>query len=275
VILVYYAAMFLLAIPLLGLRTRALAFLALALAVAGPVAVSATDLISDPGLGLDPRLGDVVHHPVGLLLQLTLAGAYPVVAWMAYICAGLAIGRLDLSSRRVAWWLLGLGLGLASLSWAVSSVLLFRLGGLAHLRAAAPPDQRWTDAQLLWDPPPDIASWWWLAGRAPHSTTPFDMLHTLGSAVAVLGAVLLLTRVASVRRLLGPLAAAGSMLLTLYVGHLLVLSAGLFESNANVQFALLLAALIAFAAAWRRYVGRGPLESVVSWAAGRARAAVR
>jgi uncharacterized membrane protein len=275
VILVYYATMFLLAIPLLGLRPRTLAVLAGVFAVAGPLVVSAADLVSDPGLGIDPRLGDVVHHPVGLALQLALAGSYPVVAWMAYICAGLAIGRLDLSSRRVATWLLGGGLALALAAWWTSSVLLFHLGGLGHLRAAAPPDQTWTDAQLLWDPPPDITSWWWLAGRAPHSTTPFDMLHTLGSAMAVLGAVLLLTRVDLVRRLLRPVGAAGSMLLTLYVGHLLVLSTGFLDNNPYGQFFLLLAAMIAFAVVWLRYVARrGPLELVVSRVADQARAAV-
>jgi uncharacterized membrane protein len=273
VILVYYAAMFLLAVPLLGLRTRALAFASVALAVAGPVAVSVFDLTPDAALGIDPRLGDVLHHPVGLLLELTLAGAYPVVAWLAYICAGLAIGRLDLSSRRVALWLVGGGLALATAAWWASSVLLFQLGGLRQLRAAAPPGQSWTDAQLLWDPPAGISTWWWLAGRAPHSTTPFDMLHTLGAAVTVVGAALLVTRLALLRRLLRTVADAGSMLLTLYVGHLLVLSTGVLDAHPHAQFVLLLAALIAFAVVWRRYVGRGPLESVVSWAAARGRAA--
>jgi uncharacterized membrane protein YeiB len=273
VILVYYAAMFLLAIPLLGLRSRALAFASLALAVAGPVVVSATHLVPDPSFGIDPRLGDVVHHPVGLALELTLAGAYPVVAWLAYICAGLAIGRLDLSSRRVALWLVAGGLALATAAWGASSVLLFQLGGLRHLRAAAPPGQAWSDAQLLWDPPSGISSWWWLAGRAPHSTTPFDMLHTLGAAVVVLGTALLLSRLAAVRLLLRPIADAGSMLLTLYVAHLLVLSTGVLDAHPHAQFVLLLAALVAFAVVWRRYLGRGPLESVASWAATRSRRA--
>jgi uncharacterized membrane protein len=273
VILVYYAAMFLLAIPLLGLRTRALAFVALAFAVGGPLAVSAFDLTPDAAIGIDPRLGDLVHHPVGLVLELALSGAYPVVAWLAYICAGLAIGRLDLTSRRVALWLFGGGLALATAAWWSSSVLLFHLGGLQHLRASAPPGRSWTDAQLLWDPPPGISSWWWLAGRAPHSTTPFDMLHTLGAAVAVLGAALLLSRVALVRRMLRPIADAGSMLLTLYVGHLLVLSTGVLDAYPNAQFGLLLAALIAFAVVWRRCLGRGPFETVVSWVAAQCRRA--
>jgi uncharacterized membrane protein len=273
VILVYYAAMFLLAIPLLGLRTRALVFASLAFAVIGPVVVSAADLVPDRSFGIDPRLGDLVHHPAALALEMALSGAYPVVAWLAYICAGLAIGRLDLTSRRVALWMVAGGLALATAAWWASSVLLFQLGGLRQLRAAAPPGTAWTDAQLLWDPPAGISSWWWLAGRAPHSTTPFDMFHTLGAAVAVLGAALLLSRVALVRRLLRPIADAGSMVLTLYVGHLLVLSTGVLDAHPHAQFVLLLAALIAFAVGWRRYAGRGPLERVVSWAAARARTA--
>jgi hypothetical protein len=46
-----------------------------------------------------------------------------------YLCVGLAIGRLDLGSPRVAWWLLGGGLALAVVSRAVSVVVLYRLGG--------------------------------------------------------------------------------------------------------------------------------------------------
>jgi hypothetical protein len=257
------------------LRPRALAFIAGTVAVVGPVVVWVTPFGPDPALGIDPRLGDVVHHPMGLLSLVVLTGAYPVVAWMAYICAGLAIGRCDLRSTRLAVWLLAGGLALALAAWWTSSVLLFQFGGLRHLRAGLPPGHDWTDAQLLWDPPADAESTaWWLVGRAPHSSTSFDVLHTLGSAAAVVGAALLLTRLPPIRRVLRAVGDAGSMILTLYVGHLLALSTNMLDSNQPAQFLVLLIAMVAFAVVWRRYVGQGPLEFVISWAAGRARATV-
>lgn len=57
-----------------------------------------------------------------------------------------------------------------------------------------------------------------------HSTSPFDLLHTLGAATALLAAVLLPTRITVVRRALLPPAAAGSMPLTLDTAHVLFLA---------------------------------------------------
>ena len=37
-------------------------------------------------------------------------------------------------------------------------------------------------------------SWWWLAVALPHSSTPFDLARTIGTSLAVLGAMLLLDR---------------------------------------------------------------------------------
>ena len=37
-------------------------------------------------------------------------------------------------------------------------------------------------------------SWWWLAVSAPHSGTPLDLLHTTGTALAVIGGCLLSPR---------------------------------------------------------------------------------
>jgi len=122
------------------------------------------------------------------------------------------------------------GLGLAVTARMVSDILLFRLGGIRHLLDAGLSGSDLVEARnkLLWDPEP-TSSWWYLALPAPHSTTPVDMVHTLGSAMAVLGAALLLSRIPVVASLLRPLAAAGAMTLTLYCGHLLVLATGVFD----------------------------------------------
>jgi hypothetical protein len=117
------------------------------------------------------------------------------VVYAAYICAGLAIGRLDLTSRQVAWWLFGGGIVLSIVARLSSAFVLYPLGGLGALISQSPPDgtSDGTVQTLLWEPD-SPTSWWYLAPPAPHSHTPVGLVHTLGSAVAVLGAALLLTR---------------------------------------------------------------------------------
>ena len=197
------------------------------------------------------------------------------MAFMAYICAGLAIGRLNLSSPRVAARLLGSGLALAIIAWVTSEVLLLHLGGLQQLRAAGlqagtPPSQL-TDTALLWTPP-DISSWWWLAVPAPTSTTPIDLLHTMGIAVAVLGAMLLITRVAA--PVLRPLAAVGSMVLPLYSAHVVFMAFDPLRDYPVISFVVQMGTALVFAVFWQRVIGRGPLETVIAVAAGRVRRAV-
>ena len=192
VILPYYGAMFLLAIPLVRLSSRTLSAIALSLVVIAPLVVLASfaaDLPSD-----EPTLG-ALAHPVELATTLLVSGSYPVVEYLAFICVGIAIGRLDLSARRVAVRLAAGGAALALVSWLASSVLMLQLGGLQHLRDAAPARLGASQARnvILWDPDP-VLSWWWLAQRAPYTVTPLRMLHDLGVATAVLGVCLLVTR---------------------------------------------------------------------------------
>ena len=108
-------------------------------------------------------------------------------------------------------------------------------------------------------------TWWWLASDAPHSTTPVDLLHTTGTALAVLGAMLLLA--GTLRGwgswLLVPLAAAGSMPLTLYCLHLLVLDAVAPGNRPDPMafWAVQVVGALVLAPLWRHLVGRGPLEA--------------
>jgi hypothetical protein len=264
VILPYYGVLFLLAIPLIGLRPWVLACAAIVIALVVPVFTLVIRAhLPDGDLGVDPTFGSLLH-PYRLAVALLITGVYPALAFMAYICAGLAIGRLKLSSTRVAARLLGGGLALAVSAWVTSSVLLLHMGGLQQLRDAAPPGtgpNQLTDNVLLWFPHP-ISSWWWLAVRAPHSATPIDLLHTLGAAMAVLGAVLLLTRVAA--PLLGPLAAAGSMTLTIYSAHVVYLAFDPLSDYPFISYVVQVAAALVFAIIWRRAKKRGPLETVVA-----------
>lgn len=272
VVLPYYGLLFLLVIPLLGRSPRALARAAAGFAVLAPVAIRAlAHVLPEPDLALDPTPGDVLHHPVGLLSQLLVFGEYPAPAWMAYVCAGLAVGRLRLTDVRVARSLFFGGLALAVTAWAAASLVLLRFGGLRHLWRAEFGYLDWAEGRhvALWDVP-DGHSWWTLLSRAPHSSSPFDMLQTLGSALALLGALLLLTRSAPAARLLSPLAAAGSMPLTFYCLHILFLATGVFDGTPYLQYLVMVAAALTFAVLWQRLWGRGPLESLITSIAKRA-----
>lgn len=277
VILPFYGLMFLLSIPLLWLSSRTLARIAVAVAVLGPVLLVATAGSGLPYAGAqnDPTLGTLVHDPVGLLVRLLITGAYPVVAYLAYLCAGLAVGRLDLSSPRLAKRLLVGGLALAIAARVGSAILLYPLGGLSRLVAVTAPagDGVPVAQQLLWEPSQGT-SWWYLALPSPHANTPFDLFHTLGSAMAVLGAMLLLTRLPVAERVLRPVAYVGSMTLTLYSAHLVVLWSGLLDGEPLALYLVMVVAAIVFALLWRRRFGQGPLERLVAKVAGRSRQAV-
>jgi hypothetical protein len=277
VILAFYGLMLLLAIPLLPLSPRMLGALAVGLIALGPVL-----LVVLARLGVeftytgDPTVGTLVSDPIGLFVQLLITGSYPVVVYLAYLCVGLAIGRLDLSSRRLAWWLFGGGIALAVTARVVSLTLLYPLCGLARLLAQTQLDGDPASAseRLMWEADQGT-SWWWLALPAPHSHTTIDLVHTLGSAMAVLGACLLLTRIAALRRIFGPLEAAGGMPLTLYTGHAFALAAAApLEEHQMALYLVLVATALIFAVVWRRLFGQGPLERVVTVAATRARLAV-
>ncbi|WP_433285900.1 heparan-alpha-glucosaminide N-acetyltransferase domain-containing protein [Pseudonocardia sp. CA-142604] len=274
-ILPFYALLFLLAIPLIGLPPRVLAGVAAGLIVLGPVVLVATAPLGLPyaRTELDPSFGVLVQDPLGLLVQLLVTGEYPLLVYLAYLCAGLAIGRLDLTSRRVGWWLLGGGVALAVAARSASALLLYPLGGLDALLSTAASDVStllW-EAQVLLAEAQSPISWWYLALPAPHSHTPVDLLHTLGSAGAMLGAALLLTRVPVVARALSPVAAAGAMALTLYSAHLVLLATGVLRDQPAALYLVMVLGAMAFAVVWRRWIGQGPLERIVAAAAGATR----
>jgi uncharacterized membrane protein len=270
VILPYYGLMFLLAIPLLRRSTPVLIGISIGLVILAPPVVLAS---FNRGLPADEPTLAALIHPVQLFSPLLVTGEYPIVAYMAFICVGMVIGRLHLTNRLVAVRLTVVGAVLAAGSWLLSTLILFQFGGLQHLRAAAPPNVSPQEAQniILWEPNP-VSSWWWLVERAPYTTTPFRMVHDLGIAMAWLGLSLLITRYQFTRRALGPLAAAGAMTLTLYTAHVIVLEAtSLLEDYPIQLFFVLVYIALSFATLWRQDGRQGPLEAHVTWASARSR----
>ncbi len=267
VILPYYALLFCCALPFLGLSAPRLAALAAGWALVAPILSHALRIVLPTRTPGNPSI-DALADPLDLLRNLTLTGYYPVLPWMAYLLAGLAVGRLALRSVRVATGLLLGGSALALLAASSSSLLLGPLGGYARLLASIP------DRDVAFANGLDVAletglygttpttSPWWLAVAAPHSSTPLDLLHTIGTALAVLGLMLLVAQVAS--RLLVPIAAAGSMTLTLYFIHAAALGTPLGPTDPAQLLAVHVAAALVLATAWRATLGRGPLERLTA-----------
>lgn len=301
VILTNYGVLFVVALAVLGLRPRWLLALAAAWVVITPLLSHALRTGLPRGPGAQPSL-ILLAEPVELVRALALTGYYPVLQWTAYVMVGVAVGRLALGSAGTSARLVAVGLALAVGSRLVSDQLLAR-GGLAALRAAGPADlvpagptgAAIDRLQLVGQygvPPP--TTWWWQAVASPHTGTPFDLAHTIGSALAVLGVTLLLAHAVNsagrravtgarpvaplmMRRVLrGPLAvlaATGSMTLTIYTVHVVALVAKVGPDQRPQLLLAHVAAAAVLATIWRSSFGRGPLEELVSRAAAAARRA--
>lgn len=254
VILPYYALLFAFAIPLIRLPRRLLAAIAVVVALAVP---PISHLIRD-GMGV---LGG--QDP---LSELLLTGYYPVLGWLAYLCAGLAVGRLDLRSGRVAGALLAGGVALAIAAKLVTWLLLDVAGGRERIAAAEGLAAGSSElARVLGTTQYGVtptSTWWWLAVDTPHSTTTLDLAHTIGTSLALLGAALLVAR--CLRWLLIPLAAAGSMTLTIYTVHVLLFGTPILPQDDIVSYAVQVVCAIAFAMLWKLKFKRGPLEELIA-----------
>jgi uncharacterized membrane protein len=272
VILPYYAVLFLLAIPLLSLSVPALAALAAVITLEMPVLShvlrSGTDVTIVPNL----TFTDLFDHPLQVVQELTLTGQYPALPWMAYLCAGLAVGRSMLSSRRTVVVMTLIGAALVAASAAASWLLLDVFGGRTELEDVA--RQSMTSDEFAgvmmsgWNGTTPTDSPWWLATMAPHSSTSLDLTHTTGIALVVLGVCILIGRTTTA--LLRPLAAAGSMTLTLYCLHLVMLSSPVMPGEL-AGFLIQTAVVITFALVWSRHHARGPFEEIVAQASGSVR----
>jgi len=254
VILAYYGVLFVVALPFLGLRTRSLVPITTSWLVLAPVVSHLWRQRLPGGPGQQVTWAGLLDDPESAASRLLVTGYYPVLTWTGYLLAGLAVGRLGraaLGSRRVAARLL-VGGSLGALTVLLAGRVLAQWAGL-------PAEQRFFGTT-----PTD--RWAWLLTPAEHSGTPLDFLHTTASALAVLGGCLLLAEGArrGVRRVVAPFAAAGSMTLTLYTGHVLALAAELGPPRGTGRLWAVHAVLaLGLALAWRVAWGRGPLERVV------------
>jgi uncharacterized membrane protein YeiB len=252
VILPYYAVLFVMSLPFLRWAPRALFGLAAAVAVVMPIVVFVPRQ-SDQAVGFGP--GQV-------LVDLLVTGYYPCLVWMAFLLAGLGIGRLDLTALGVQWRMLVAGVGLAVLGY----------GGAAIAAGAMDTSGRLAD----------------LLTSEPHSGSPFEVVGSTGFAIGVIALCLLAAR-GVLRWVLLPIAAVGSMALSAYSIQIIALAYVVQASDEGPDFlgfrpdnllwlGFVVVALVA-CTLWFLLLGRGPFERfltwVSAWAAGARRRAPR
>ncbi|PRI11616.1 DUF418 domain-containing protein [Leucobacter massiliensis] len=280
VILTSFAVWFVLVLPLRRLGAPALLIVAGAWAVLGPAASF--------------LLRRSITLPGNALWDALVAGDYPAMTWMPFVVAGLGVGRLELSSKRIRLRLAAAGAALIGIGYLLSGLLLS--GGLTArildtLPAGADGDaaQQFARRFFAESGVTDTGSWLWLLVPAPHSGSWADVLGCLGVCLLLL-AVLLpigeLSRWAENGRpagqravgLLVTLAAPlGTMVLSVYAAHIVamaVITAATGHSFSGAQSPLMLLGftlgLMLFSVLWLRRFPRGPLE----WLLGRATAVI-
>ncbi|MFI6015824.1 DUF418 domain-containing protein [Streptomyces sp. NPDC051243] len=283
IILGFYGVYFLLALPLVRLRAKTLAIIAAAFALVTPqLAYVLTSLLSESVQqsinAYDPlrRLSEVG------VLDLLLTGFYPALTWMSFVIAGMALGRLDLSSGTVHKRLAAFGAALTATAYGMS-LLLAGPGALRSLAEGGSSSGGSGSASFGSMPstggsgsmPLDGGSFPQmpassLLAAGPHSGTTFDIIGSLGVAILVIvGATVAMDRLPRLRRLAKPVIAVGTMSLTAYVGHFVAQSvfstpAGTGTQQSWVPLLMYVFGAIVFAAIWSRFFRRGPLEYLLN-----------
>ncbi|MDP3969808.1 MAG: heparan-alpha-glucosaminide N-acetyltransferase domain-containing protein [Nocardioides sp.] len=276
VILTYYGLLFLLGIAFVGLRAPALFVLAAAWTVLAPVLSQVLRPELPPRQFDSPSFGQLAD-PGQLLSELAFTGYYPVVPWLAYLLVGLGVGRLDLSRRSVHLVLAAAGAVLAVAATVASRVLVGRPGVAGRLmddlgRPGGADELARATESGMYGNTPTAGGWEWLLVVAPHSSTPFDLAQTIGSALLVIGVALLAVGLLGdfARRVVAILFGAGTMTLTLYSLHVVLRTERLWppDDGAFVPHALV---LLAIGTGFVALGWRGPLERVMGAASDRVR----
>lgn len=284
VILAFYAVYFLLALPLVRLRARTLAIIAAVLAVVmPPLAYGLKMLLTEPVMSAfkayDPldRIGGVG------VLDLLVTGFYPAITWMAFVVAGMALGRTDLTSGTVLRRLAMIGPALIVFAYGTSWLLSQLFDGVREAvesqssmmpgSGSKPPGSGagMMPAEMMQSDMMPTGSAWSLLTSGPHSGMTFDIIGSVGVAITVIVcATVAMNRLPLLRRLATPVIAVGTMSLTAYVGHFLVSSLVGVSTGPEVQgtswvpVLLFILGTCVFAGVWSRFFRRGPLEFLLN-----------
>ncbi|MFC6065426.1 DUF418 domain-containing protein [Streptomyces ochraceiscleroticus] len=270
VILACYALLFLLALPLHRLRAASLAAIAAASTLVLPQLLYVVNLSIDNGswadavIARDPLAGITDSDGV---LDILFTGAYPVLTWLPFVIAGMAVARLDLANAAIRVRLALTGCALAVLgyggSWLALHLVPNAYAAIAAGTDGPSPSSAWWSEQV--GEPTDTFREWLLVA-APHSQTTPSILGNAGVALAVLaGCLIAVDRLPRLPRLATPVTAIGMMSLTSYVLHVVAIWALWGEGLPGSLPALIgiSVAVMLLAVGWTRLFRRGPLEYVV------------
>jgi len=239
VILTNLGLMFLLVVPAMWWRGRTLAIVGIGILVVGGLIFPSIEDLGE-GIPIFEKLAS--HH-------------YPALIWAGYLLVGMAVGRMPLRAAGTAARLAGWG--------AVTAVIAYGAG------AASGGTTPWADARLGQTGLGQTVGPEW-ASIAPHSNSAFELVGNVGVALLVIGVCVLAVRPS---RWTFPLLAFGSMSLTMYTAHILVIAIvgdAIVWQPSNVALIALTVGLMAAATVWRATMGAGPLERVLTRVSGAA-----
>lgn len=288
-ILSFYAAWFVCALPFTGWSAKRLFIGAGVFAVVGPLArVTLTWLFASLNLYGSGSNAFVV--------EVFVTGIYPGLVFMAFILAGMGLGRLDITRRALQGGLILIGTVLMMIgygsSWILGNMIvdkaqqgptlslpngtnivdvppsiLKKLDGNSIEGLGGPGN---SDSSILnsgigkgirWDPVefPSPAE---LVTADPHTSTVFEAVGSGGFALALIGLCLFIGGLS--RNLLFPLAAVGSMSLTAYATHVIAIAIEPDWSGSASwhPFLILSAGVLVGCSLWKAFFQRGPLEWV-------------
>ena len=274
IILAYYGVYFLLALLLVRLGAKRLAIIAAGIALVMPQLAFVLKMWLSDSVQQNINAYDPLEKlsSVGVL-DLLLTGLYPTITWMAFVIAGMALARLDLTAATVQLRLAALGAsltvgayGLAALLGGTSAVLSFGGGGGPSSGSGAGSMGSGSMGSGSGGPVQSASD---LLGAVSHTGTTLDTIGCLGVAILVIvGATVAIDRLPRLRRLAKPVIAVGTMSLTAYVGHFLAQSAwpasGAGTTKSWVPVLTYILGAIVFAAIWSRFFRRGPLEYLLN-----------
>ena len=237
VVLEFYAVLFVLLLPFLRWSPQRLLLLAGVLALACPVVVT----VATNALLLSGR-GSTISY-------LAVTGYFPAVLWIVFPLVGLALARCDLNSARTRLVTLVTGAALAALGYSV--------GVLVDAQVPGEPGPRYPLTVPAADRVFDLGE---LATAAAHSGSPFEVVGSTGFALAVVAIACYVADLAPLAT--HPLAATGSMALSVYTAHIVALAIlGATEDTKHVAvYAAFVAVALLASTLWARVLGRGPLE---------------
>src|SRR5690554_6235952 len=173
-------------------------------------------------------------------VEYLLIGSYPALVWLPFLLIGLLCTRSDLTRPATQYRMMIGGVAAMVLGYGIAEAV------------------------------PGVTA-------AAHSGSTAEIVGSGGFAIALIGALLWLDRFRRSRLAAHPLAAAGSMPLTIYTLQILLLAALVaFEGAAAwlpdypgipLMLTLIVASLL-FAEVWRTLLGSGPLERMLRALAG-------